>query len=331
MRADRLISIMLLLQVHQRLTARDLADRLEVSERTIHRDMDALCTAGIPVYAERGVGGGWSLVEGYETNLTGLSDAEIQTLFLSNPQRLLTDLGLQSASESALNKLLASLPAMQRRDAEYVQQRVHIDVNGWSSAQEKVIYLSLLQEAIWQERRIKIVYELSKGPVVTPELDPLGLVAKGNTWYLVAVYKGNTAVYRASRIYNACLLDEPCQRPKNFDLAAFWAESSAQFLANLPRYSIEVLAQPEIVNTLRCWRCSGSVEHVSPPETDGRQRATIIFETEEEACTQCLSFGAQLEVVTPFHLRQMVIERAKAMVAQYAHHIVAPSQHQMAA
>lgn len=331
MRADRLISIMLLLQVHQRLTARDLADRLEVSERTIHRDMDALSTAGIPVYAERGVGGGWSLVEGYETNLTGLSDAEIQTLFLSKPARLLTDLGLQSASESAMNKLLASLPAMQRRDAEYVQQRVHIDVNGWANTHDKVAYLPLLQEAIWQERRIKIVYELSTGPVVTPKLDPLGLVAKGNTWYLVAVYNGNNAVYRVSRIFNACLLDEPCQRPKNFDLAAFWAESSAQFLARLPRYTVELLARQEIIDTLRCGRRFGTVENVSPPEADGRQRVAVVFESEEEACAQCLSFGPQLEVLTPYHLRQQVIEQAKAIVAQYAHHMIAPHQQQLAA
>ncbi|MCB0084998.1 MAG: YafY family transcriptional regulator [Caldilineaceae bacterium] len=331
MRADRLISIMMLLQVHRRLTARDLADRLEVSERTIHRDMEALSTAGIPVYAERGVGGGWSLVDGYETNLTGLSDAEIQTLFLSKPQRLLTDLGLHSASESAMNKLLAALPAMQRQDAESIQQRVHIDVNGWSNTQETVAYLPLLQQAIWQERRIKIVYELSTGPIVTPDLDPLGLVAKGNTWYLVAVYKGNNAVYRVSRIFNACLLDEPCQRPKEFDLAAFWAESSAHFFANLPRYPVEVLVRPDTIDSLRCWRRAGNVERVSPPEADGRQRVTLVFESEEEACAQCLSFGAQVEVVTPYPLRQMVIERAKATVAQYAHHMVAPHPRQLAA
>jgi predicted DNA-binding transcriptional regulator YafY len=331
MRADRLISIMLLLQVHHRLTARDLADRLEVSERTIHRDMEALSTAGIPVYAERGVGGGWSLVEGYETNLTGLSDAEIQTLFLAQPARLLTDLGLQSAAESALNKLLAALPAVQRRDAEYIRQRVHFDANGWSNTADSVTFLPLLQEAIWQERRIKIVYELSTGPVVTPELDPLGLVAKGSTWYLVAVYKGHNAVYRVSRIFNACLLDQPSQRPQDFDLAEFWAESSAQFTANLPRYPVEVLARPEMVDALRGWRRAGNVEKIAPPEADGRQRITLIFETEDEACAQCLSYGPHVEVLTPYHLRQRVIEQARATVAQYAHHMIAPHHHQRAA
>ncbi|MEZ4675929.1 MAG: WYL domain-containing protein [Caldilineaceae bacterium] len=162
-------------------------------------------------------------------------------------------------------------------------------------------------------------------------LEPLGLVAKGNTWYLVAVFKGNNAVYRVSRIFNACLLDEPCERPKHFDLAAFWAESSAQFFAKLPRYPVEVLAQAEIVESLRCWRRAGNVERVSPPEADGRQRVTLIFESETEACAQCLSFGPQLEVLTPYHLRQQVIEQAKATVAQYAHQMVAPHHRKLAA
>ena len=317
MRADRLISILMLLQVHRRLTARDLANRLEVSERTVHRDMEALSTAGIPVYAERGIGGGWHLAEGYETNLTGLSDTEIQSIFLSKPARLLTDLGLQSASESAMTKLLAALPAMQRRDAEYVRQRVHIDANGWSNSQENVAYLSLLQEAIWQERKIKIVYELSTGPIVNPVLDPLGLVAKGNTWYLVAIFNEDYAVYRVSRILNACLLDQPCERPKNFDLAHFWAESSAQFFANLPRYPIEVLASPEIIDTLRCGRFYGTVEKISPPFADGRQQVTLVFESEEEACTQCLSFGPQVEVLAPSSLRAQVHQALQATIALY--------------
>lgn len=319
MRADRLISIMLLLQVHQRLTARDLAERLEVSERTIHRDMEALSSAGIPVYAERGVGGGWSLVEGYETNLTGLNDVEIQTIFLSKPARLLTDLGLQSAAESAMNKLLAALPAMQRRDAEYVRQRVHIDASGWSNTQENVHYLPRLQEAIWQERKLKIIYELSTGPIVTPVLDPLGLVAKGSTWYLVALFTGKPAVYRVSRIIDACLLDEASERPSRFDLAAFWAESSAQLVANLPRYPVEVLARPEVVPILRGGGRFSRVEQIEPPDSEGWQRLTIVFETEAEARAHCLSFGPKIRVVAPLALREEVIASARQIAAGYGY------------
>src|SRR2546423_8119896 len=135
MRAERLLSIVLLLQSYHQLTARDLARRLEVSERTIHRDMDALSFAGIPVIAERGVGGGWSLMGEYRTNLTGLNEAEIQSLFVTKPSRLLADLNLEKAAEGALLKLLVSLPSMYRRGAEQMRQRIYVDVTGWSRSE----------------------------------------------------------------------------------------------------------------------------------------------------------------------------------------------------
>src|SRR5205085_10567172 len=131
MRADRLVSILLLLQLHGRMTARGLAERLEVSERTIHRDMEALSAAGVPVVAERGAGGGWALVDGYRTNLTGLNGAEIQSLFTATPTRLLSDLSLDKASDAAHVKLLAALPEASRALAEYARQRIHVDAAGW--------------------------------------------------------------------------------------------------------------------------------------------------------------------------------------------------------
>src|SRR5215211_1603985 len=144
MRADRLFSIVLLLQSYRQLTARNLAHRLEVSERTIHRDMEALSGAGIPVVAERGTGGGWSLLGEYRTNLTGLNEAEIQSLFVTKPARLLADLNLEKASEGALLKLLAALPSVYRRGAEYARQRIYIDVGGWNRSEETVPLLHLL-------------------------------------------------------------------------------------------------------------------------------------------------------------------------------------------
>src|SRR5690349_23068717 len=148
MRADRLLSILLLLQVHRRVTARELARRLEVSQRTILRDMEALSGAGVPVVPERGTGGGWRLLEEYRTNLTGLNEAEIQALFLTKPPRLLADLGLDRASEAALIKLLAALPTGSRRRAEDIRTRIHIDVPGWRPSEETARYLPLLQEAV---------------------------------------------------------------------------------------------------------------------------------------------------------------------------------------
>src|SRR5215212_5054303 len=196
MRADRLLSIMLLLQVHRRLTARELANRLEVSERTIHRDMDALSGAGIPVFAERGSGGGWALMEEYRTNLTGLNKEEIQALFVMNSPRLLADLGLSKASDAARIKLRAALPSMSRDDAEYARQRVHIDATGWNRSEESILMLPTIQEAIWKERKLHILYERSGCPATERLVDPLGLVAKGSVWYLVAGVEGETRSYR---------------------------------------------------------------------------------------------------------------------------------------
>src|SRR5437660_6083343 len=150
MRADRLLSMLLLLQVHRRMTAHDLAQRLEVSERTIYRDMEALSSAGIPIVAERGTGGRLILPEAFRTNLTGLSSPEIQALFLGRPAHLLSDLGLSQASEAALIKLLAVLPSVYRRNAEHVRQRIHVDVAGWQRSGEDISFLPVLQEAIWQ-------------------------------------------------------------------------------------------------------------------------------------------------------------------------------------
>ncbi|HEX8186484.1 MAG TPA: YafY family protein, partial [Blastocatellia bacterium] len=218
MRADRLLSIMLLLQVHRRITARELASRLEVSERTIHRDMDALSGAGIPVFAERGSGGGWALMEEYRTNLTGLNKDEIQALFLVNPSRLLADLGLGKASDAALIKLRAALPSVSRDEAEYARQRIYVDLAGWNHSQETIPHLPALQEAIWRERKLRFTYERTGCDGVERLVDPLGLVAKGSAWYLVAAVEGETRSYRISRVKDVEIMDEPCARPEGFDL-----------------------------------------------------------------------------------------------------------------
>jgi predicted DNA-binding transcriptional regulator YafY len=186
MRADRLLSILLLLQVHRRVTARDLAKRLEVSERTVLRDMDALGGAGVPVTSERGAGGGWSLVEGYQTKLTGLSAAEIQSLFLARPPRLMADLGLHQQAGAAMIKLQASLPAASHRHADFARQRILVDSRGWRDPAESVACLPVLLDALWRERQVRFVYTRVLGEPGERIAHPLGLVAKGSTWYLVA-------------------------------------------------------------------------------------------------------------------------------------------------
>ncbi|MEO7019720.1 MAG: YafY family protein [Ktedonobacteraceae bacterium] len=317
MRADRLLSIMLLLQVHRRITARELAKRLEVSERTIYRDMEALSTAGVPVTAERGTGGGLVLSETFRTNLTGLNVLEIQALFLSRPMHVLSDLGLHQASEAALIKLQAVLPSLSRYNAEYVRQRIHVDVAGWQRpGEERLVFLPLLQEAIWQERKVSLGYQREDKPVARV-VDPLGLVAKGRIWYLVAAIDGQTRTYRISRIQEANILAEPCTRPPNFDLASYWLESSADFVAHIPRTIVNVrITQNALLRVLHAGRFI-QVEQISPPDNAGWVTARITFEIKDEACGYLLSFGTEMEILEPLELREQVISLAQNVLAFY--------------
>lgn len=318
MRADRLLSILLLLQANRRMTAPDLASRLEVSTRTIHRDMDALSTSGVPVYAERGAGGGWVLPEEYRTNLTGLTEPEVRALFLATPARLLADLGLRQASEGVLVKLLAALPAAHRHDAEYARQRIHVDTASWRRPGEAAACLPVLQAAVWQERRLRIAYGRGEGEPVERLVDPLGLVAKGGIWYLIAAVNGEPRTYRAARVHAAEVLEEPCARPPDFDLATYWAASSAQFMRNLPSYPITVRVAPERLGRLDGWGSYVRIAHTGPTDADGWTRLELLAETEEDACGYALAFGARMEVLAPAALRERVARRAAEVVALYA-------------
>ncbi|HEY7348605.1 MAG TPA: WYL domain-containing protein [Ktedonobacterales bacterium] len=320
MRADRLLSILLLLQTNHRLTARHLAQRLEVSQRTIHRDMEALGIAGVPITAERGTHGGWSLLEGYRTNLTGLSEPEIQALLLARPSRLLADLGLRQAADAALIKLLAALPAISRSNAEYARQRLHIDGAGWHEAPEAVPYLLPIQEAIWQERKLQLTYQRGDGATVERLADPLGLVAKGSVWYLIAAVEGELRSYRVSRVQSVQVTEQSFVRPPTFDLAAYWAQSTADFKANLPRYPATLRADPAIVPSMRHADRYARIEHISPPaDTDDWLTLSMRFEEEHTACEYVLRFGPQVEVIEPPALRQRVIHAAEGIIARYAH------------
>jgi predicted DNA-binding transcriptional regulator YafY len=318
MRADRLFSIVLLLQSYRQLTARDLARRLEVSERTIHRDMDALSGAGIPVVAERGTGGGWSLLGEYRTNLTGLSESEVQSLFVTQPSRLLADLNLEKASEGALLKLLAAMPAPHRRGAEYARQRIHVDVTGWARPQETVPLLHTLQDAIWQGRRVRMNYGRGECGASERVVDPLGLVAKGSVWYLVAAVGEDVRSYRVSRIESVEILDAPSERPPDFDLAKFWEESSERFRANLPRYRVRARVRREVVHRLRLAGRFARVEEVGEAAADGWAEVRLRFDVEEMACEYALGFGTQLEVLEPERLRAKVLAAAREVVKFYS-------------
>jgi predicted DNA-binding transcriptional regulator YafY len=318
MRADRLLSILMLLQAHRRMTAGELARRLEVSERTIHRDMGALSGAGVPVMAERGSGGGWGLLDGYQTRLTGLNAAEIQTLFLTRPPQALADLGLRKAGEAALIKLFAALPSWAAQGAEQARQRLHVDAAGWHRPDDASPYLPVLQDAIWRERRLAFAYPRGDGTAPARIVDPLGLVAKGSVWYLVAaVEDGALRTYRVSRMRDAHALDAGCVRPAGFDLAAYWEHSQAEFIANLPRFDATLRVAPDALDQLRAGGRYTRVERVDPPDADGWHPVAMRFEEEHNAAEFVVGFGARVEVVAPATLRASVIELARSVVAFY--------------
>ena len=222
MRASRLLLILIMLQLRGRATAEALAEEFDVSIRTIYRDIDQLSAAGVPVYAERGRAGGFALLEGYRTRLTGLTQSEAEALFLAGAGGAATQLGLGAEAAAAQLKLLASLPPDAGASAQRVAARFHLDPVQWYARSETVDVLPSLASAVWRDRCIRIRYESWKD-VVTREAEPLGLVLKGGVWYLVAIVKGGAGVeprtYRVANIQSLEVLGTSVQAPSTFQPA----------------------------------------------------------------------------------------------------------------
>lgn len=323
MRADRLLAILLLLQTRGRTTAADLAERLEVSERTIYRDLDALSAAGVPVYAERGPGGGCSLPENYRTNLTGLNEDEVRTLFMGAASGPLADLGLGKSQEDAMLKLLATLPSAHRRDAEIARQRIHLDAAGWNRTDEQVPHLMTVQQATWQQRRLRVSYRRgSDGDRVERLVAPYGLVAKASIWYLVAAAEnGDVRVFRVSRMQGVELTDEYFERPADFDLAAYWKTWCEEFKANLPRYPVMLRVSPQAINIIPQLLGESVLSlfnKAEPADADGWRTFQMQFESREVACARLLGLGTQIEVVAPQELRDYILELVQNVARLYS-------------
>lgn len=317
MRADRLFSIVLLLQSRRMLTAGELARRLEVSARTIHRDMDALSAAGIPVIAERGTGGGWSLLGEYRTNLTGLSETEAQSLFVANSSRLLADLKLEKAAEGAFMKLLAALPGAYRQGAEHARRLIHVDVTGWRRTEETAPLLGVVQDAVWQGRRLRVLYGQEECGASERVFDALGLVAKGGVWYLVAGVEGEVRSYRVSRIASAELLDEPAARPPDFELAEWWEQSAARFSARPSNFLMRARVREEVLPVLPYAGRFARLLDAGAADEEGWAEVTLGFDAEDLARDYALSFGDRLEVLEPRGLREKVVEAARRVLDFY--------------
>jgi predicted DNA-binding transcriptional regulator YafY len=310
MRADRLLSALLLLQAHGKLSGRELATRLEVSPRTAHRDMEALSAAGVPVLALRGSRGGWQLDEQWRTEVPGLDEAELRALLMAQP-RVIGDPRLAAAAERALQKLMASLPLSLRERAASMRQRLHVDMTGWRHTAESFPALQTVQDAVSQDRKLAIRYLRAGRERVERTVDPLGLVAKGTTWYLVAQTPKGLRTYRVSRIEEANLLDMPSERPKNFDLAAYWKSSTQQFNESRTRYHATFRLAPRAAESLRAWRM---VQAEEGPDNEGWITLRVQFEHEDQACFVALGLGPRVDVIDPPNLRQRVAADVAAVV-----------------
>jgi len=311
MRADRLLSLTMLLQTRGRLTARQLASELDVSERTIYRDVVALNAAGIPIYTEDGHGGGICLVESYRTDLTGLRPEEAQALSMLNIPEPLVRLGVGQELKAALLKLSAAVPPGVREKQAQAHQRIHLDAAWWFQPEEPTPYLQTIQQAIWQDRLLQITFRGDFDTLIEQIVAPYGLVAKASIWYLVFSREGRMRARRVSRIVSAVLQPQSFERPPGFDLAAFWQKWCANYENDRPRYDVHALVLLSLVAHLApLLRENQSDTLETPPAVrrEGWQAVTLTFENFEAARTSILGFGGAIEVLEPLALRRSVAD-----------------------
>jgi predicted DNA-binding transcriptional regulator YafY len=319
MRASRLVNLLLLLQSRGGMTAAQLAEELEVSVRTIHRDVDELSAAGVPVFAERGPLGGIRLVDGYRTRLTGMTPDEAEALFLAGLPGPAAQLGLGTVVAAAQLKVMAALPPELRSRASRLVQRFHLDAAGWFQANEEVPHLATLSTAVWEGRKVAVEYHRGDD-VVSRTLEPVGLVLKGGVWYVVAVVEGQLRTYRASRVVEATLLDEPVDRPDDFDLAAFWVESSAAYERDQPSVVVDVRVREE-----QAWRLNqvfgrGTVaggERVEETDHPGTVRLRVRLGYPDEVPGLLLAVGHDVDVLGPPEIREKVVVLANRIADRY--------------
>jgi predicted DNA-binding transcriptional regulator YafY len=324
MRASRLVSLLLLLQTRGQLTAGELAQELEVSERTIHRDVEALSASGVPIYAERGAHGGIRLVDGYRTRLTGMTGEEAEALFLAGLPGPAAELGLGTVVAAAQLKVLAALPTELRARASRLVERFHLDAGDWFRTSQPVPSLGGLSDAVWNATPITIDYWREGGPVKR-DIEPLGLVLKAGTWYVVAGVDGQVRTYRVSRVLGVEPRGGTFERPEGFDLASFWTESSAAFERDIPRIEIDVRVRPDRLDRLRAAAGNATVqaaEYLPDPDPDGWLRLRIRMDWPDEAHRLLLGAGRWLEVLGPPEVRARVGATARAIADRYTTDLV---------
>jgi predicted DNA-binding transcriptional regulator YafY len=319
-RASRLLSVLLLLQARGRMTAQELADELEVSVRTIYRDVESLSAAGVPVYADRGPAGGYRLLDGYRTKLTGMTTAEAESLFLAGIPDQAAELGLGEVLAAAQLKLLAALPPELRERAGSIRSRFLLDAPGWFREHEPPPFLAAVAAAVWNQRRIAVRYRRWGNSEVDRVLEPLGLVLKNGVWYLVAAGSGEPRTYRVSRVLSLETRDE-FDRPAGFDLAAHWEVAAERVETTLWKGQAKVRLS---AHGLRMAFLLGPVvgralkEHDHEPDEDGWTTVALPIETNLHALHAILQLGPDAEVLEPLELREMFAKAVAGLAKIYS-------------
>ncbi|HEV2089254.1 MAG TPA: WYL domain-containing protein [Cryptosporangiaceae bacterium] len=320
MRADRLLSLLLLLQNRGRMTAGELAAGLEVSVRTVYRDIEALGASGVPVYSDRGPAGGYRLTEGYRTRLTGLTDTEAGALFFAGTPGPARELGLGAALATAQLKLQAALPAEMAARTRRIQDRFHLDAPGWFRGAEPVPHLAALAEAVWEQQVLRVHYRRWAGEVHR-ELHPLGVVLKGGIWYLVARADGTVRTYRIARFLAVETTGDVFERPAGFDLAAHWEQSSRRLEGAVYKGTASVRISPRAQRLLSMhFGAAGAraLAGAGAPDQDGWVQVELAVETESIAVGDLLRLGAGAEVLGPPELRGAVARTVAELAGRYA-------------
>ncbi|MFC4504287.1 MULTISPECIES: helix-turn-helix transcriptional regulator [Streptomyces] len=309
MKSSRLVSILLLLQTRGRMTAAQLAEELEVSVRTVYRDVEALGAAGVPLYGDAGHAGGYRLLDGYRTRLTGLTAGEAEALFLAGVPGPAAALGLGPVLAAAQLKVRAALPTELRAHADRISGRFHLDAPGWYADADEVPCLHAVADAVWNNRVLHIAYRRWREPTdVRRRLEPYGLVLKAGRWYAVAGPGPRT--YRVDQILGLTASEEEFTRPDDFDLAAYWTAHQRGFHERLYRAVAVVRLAPGVT-------LGRPVTVDGPPDTDGWIQATVPIESLDHAHGEFLRLGTDIEVLEPVELRRRIARTAAELAERY--------------
>lgn len=319
MRADRLVSIVMLLQSRGKMTTQSLATELEVSRRTVLRDIEALSFAGVPIYTEGGHGGGVALDENYRTSLTGLKAEEVQALFVAGNNQLLHEIGLGEAAESTQRKLSAALPLQHQSVLNHIRQRIYIDPLWWWHDAQPLAFWDDLQAAVYQDRCVRVVYENYSGEVSERELEPYSLVAKSSLWYLVARQLGKEEeglrIFRVARLRKLHLLQDHFQRASDFDLPMYWHEHLSEFLTSFSTYEFTLRIHPDRATLAR--QLTPGRNFLLAVDADGWLTVRFQIDNAELAKMLVFGLGSQCEVVDPPTLRDTMRQACQELIEHF--------------